>query len=145
MIIPQEKLLPQQTVQAWDSRNSFRNSRWVLLTRETPGRSCSAPSCGFHDSRLRLPSPTLGLRNSMWGAGTQPKPAKSQRVFLQLVSDGGPKGGSLQDVLVYKQNQKKAQHIIWKTQGTFSATPSFFPWQRSGSPSIVSLELNKTI
>lgn len=106
MIIPQRKLLPQQMVQAWDSRNSFRNSTQVLLTWEMFGRSCSAPSCGFHDSRLRLPNQTLGLRTSMCRAGTQPKLAESQRVFLQLVSDRGSKGGDFQDLLVYKQNWK---------------------------------------
>lgn len=100
-----EKLFLQQAADTRDSRKSFRNSRRVLLTREMSKRSHSARSCGFHDTRLRLPSPTSRLRSSTWQGRNTAKTGQKQKHF--------PPDGfrwkvqrRLSPNLVYKQNQK---------------------------------------
>lgn len=100
-----EKLFLQQAADTRDSRNSFRNSRRVLLTREMSKRSRSAHSCGFHDTRLRLPSLTPRLRSSTWWGRNTAKTSRKQKHFP-------PDGfrwkvqGRISPNLVYKQNQK---------------------------------------
>ena len=93
-------------MKAWDSRNSFRNFRWVLLTWETLGRNRSAPAVDFVTRGCVCQAWPLGWELPCGRAGTQPKPAKSQRVFLELVSDGESKGVFLQALQVCKQNWK---------------------------------------
>lgn len=91
-----EKLFLQQAADTRDSRNSFRNSRQVLLTREMSKRSHSACSCGFHDTSCVCQARPPGWGAPRGRAGTQPKLAESKSIFLQMVSDGRSKEGSLQ-------------------------------------------------
>lgn len=99
-----EKLFLQQAADTRDSRNSFRNSRRVLLTREMSEKPlCLQLWVSRHE--LRLPSPTSRLRSSTWQGRNTAKTGRKQKHF--------PPDGfrwkvqrRLSPNLVYKQNQK---------------------------------------